>query len=89
MEWVRAAHPECHVVFVPGGFTAELQPTDISIQQPLKHIIKQLAMQFFAEPVCRDEAVAGLAQRWKKGRASQGKLGATSLGHSQSHQGLR
>ena len=40
--------------------TAELQPADISIQQPLKHIMKQQAMQFFAESVCRDEAVLDL-----------------------------
>ena len=30
-----------------------------------------------------------LAQRWRKGRASQRKLGATSLGHSKRYQGLR
>ena len=58
MEWVRAAHPECHVLIVPGGFTAELQPADISIQQ--KHIINKQAMQFFAQSVCRDEAVLDL-----------------------------
>ena len=29
------------------------------------------------------------AQSWKRGRASQRKLGATSLGHSKRHQGLR
>ena len=60
MEWVRAPHPECRVLFLPGGFTAELQPADISIQQPLKHIIRQQAMQSFAESVCRDEAVTDL-----------------------------
>ena len=36
---------------------AELQPADISIQQPLKHITKEQTMQFFAESVCRDEGV--------------------------------
>ena len=41
-------------------YTAELQPADISIQQPLKHSIKQQAMQLFAESVCRDEAVLDL-----------------------------
>ena len=30
MEWVRAAHPEYHVLFIPGGYKA-----DISSQQPL------------------------------------------------------
>ena len=57
MEWVRAAHPEWHVLIVPGGFTAELQPADISIQQ--KHIINK-PMQFFAQSVCRDETVLDL-----------------------------
>ena len=60
LEWIRTAHPECHVLFIPGGYTAELQPADIAIQQPLKHSIKQQAMQFFAESVCRDEAVLDL-----------------------------
>ena len=60
MEWVRVAHPECHVLFVPCGYTAELQPADNSIQQPLKHIIKQQAVQFFAESVCRKDAVGDL-----------------------------
>ena len=89
----------------PGDYTAELQPADISIQQPLKHSNKQQAMQFFAESVCRDEAVLDLRlstmkrlmAHWvlhacaevEKGRASQRKLGATSLGHSKRHQGLR
>ena len=48
------------VLFIPGGYTAELQPADIAIQQPLKHSIKQQAMQFFAESVCRNEAVLDL-----------------------------
>ena len=48
------------MLFVPGGVTAELQPADISIQQPLKYIIKQQVMQFFAESVYRDEAVLDL-----------------------------
>ena len=56
MEWIRTAH----VLFIPGGYTAELQPADISIQQPFKHIIKQQAMQFFAESVCREDAVLDL-----------------------------
>ena len=60
MDWVRAAHPECHMLFVPFGYTAELQPADISIQQPLKHSIKEQAMQFFAEYLCRNEAVLDL-----------------------------
>ena len=60
LEWIRTAHPECHVLFIPGGYTAELQPADIAIQQPLKHSIKQQAMQFFAESVCRNEAVLDL-----------------------------
>ena len=60
LEWIRTAHPECHMLFIPGGDTAELQPADISIQQPLKHSIKQPAMQFFAESVCRNEAVLDL-----------------------------
>ena len=45
----RALHSGC--------YTAELQPADIAIQQPLKHSIKQQAMQFFAESVCRDDAM--------------------------------
>ena len=60
LEWIRTAHPECHVLFIPGGYRAELQPADIEIQQPLKHSIKQQAMQFFAESVCRNEAVLDL-----------------------------
>ena len=48
------------MLFIPGGYTAELQPADIAIQQPLKHSIKQQAMQFFAESVCRNEAVLDL-----------------------------
>ena len=48
------------MLFVPGGYTAELQPADISIQQPLTHSIKQQAMELFAESVCRDEAVLDL-----------------------------
>ena len=60
LEWIRTAHPECHVLFIPGGYTAELQPADIAIQQPLKHSIKLQAMQFFAESLCRDEAVLDL-----------------------------
>ena len=60
LEWIRTAHPECHVLFVPGGCTAELQPADISIQQPLKHSIKEQAMQFFVESVCRNDAVLDL-----------------------------
>ena len=60
LEWIRIAHPECHVLFIPGGYTAELQPADIAIQQHLKHSIKQQAMQFFAESVCRNEAVLDL-----------------------------
>ena len=55
-----AVGPECHVLFIPGGSTAELQPAAIAIQQPLKHSIKQQAMQFFAESVCRNEAVLDL-----------------------------
>ena len=60
LQWVRAARPDCHVLFVPCGYTAELQSADISIQHPLKHIIKQQAVQFFAESVCQDEAVLDL-----------------------------
>ena len=45
------------VLFVPAGYTAELQLAGISIQQRLKHSIKRQTMQFFAESVCRDEAV--------------------------------
>ena len=60
LEWIRTAHPECHVLFIPGGYTAELQPADIAIQQPLKHSIKQQAEQFFAESVCPNEAVLEL-----------------------------
>ena len=60
LEWIRTAQLECHVLFIPGGYTAELQPADISIQQPLKHSIKQQAVQFFAESVCRDGAVRDL-----------------------------
>ena len=41
LEWVRATHPGCHVLFVLGGHASEMQPADISIQQPLKHIIKR------------------------------------------------
>ena len=82
-----------------------LQPADIAIQQPLKHSIKQQAMQFFAESVCRDEAVLDLRigtmkrlmAHWvlhacaevQKRRASQRKSGATSLGHSKRHRGLQ
>ena len=43
IEWVCAAHPDCHVLFVPGGYTAELQPADILIQQRLKHINRSCA----------------------------------------------
>ena len=60
LEWIRTAHPECHVLFIPGGFAAELQPADISIQQSLKRIIREQAMQFFAESVCRDDTVLDL-----------------------------
>ena len=35
-----------------GGYTAELRPADISIQQPWKHIIKQQGTQFFSESPC-------------------------------------
>ena len=96
LEWIRTAQPECHVLFNPGGYTAELQPADISIQQPLKHSITQQAMQFFDESVCRDDAVLDLRlgtmkrlmAHWvlhacaevQKTRASQRKPGATSLG---------
>ena len=98
LEWIRTAHPECRVLFIPGCYTAELQPADIAIQQPLKHSIKQQAMPFFAESVCRDYAVLDLRlstmkrlmARWvlhacEKGgktRQSLRKPGATSLGHS-------
>ena len=51
LEWIRTAHPECHVLFIPGGYTAELQPADS---------IKQQAMQFFAESVSWNEAVLDL-----------------------------
>ena len=44
LEWIRTAHPECHVLFIPGGHTAEPQPANIAIQQSLKHSIKQQAM---------------------------------------------
>ena len=44
------------MLFIPGGSSAELQTADISIQQLLKHLIKEQAMQFFAESVCRDGA---------------------------------
>ena len=66
LEWILTAHPECHVLFIPGGYTAELQPADISIQQPLKHNIQQQAMQFFAESVCRHDAVLDLRLRTLK-----------------------
>ena len=66
LEWIRTAHPECHVLLMPGGYTAELQPADIAIQQPLKHSIKQQAMQFFAESVCRNEAVLDLRLNMKR-----------------------
>ena len=66
LEWIRTAQLECHVLFIPGGYTAELQPADISIQQPLKHSIKQQAVQFFAESVCRDDAVRDLRLRTMK-----------------------
>ena len=59
LEWIRAAHLECHVLFIPGGFTAELHTADILIQ-PLKHSIKKEVVQFFAESVCRDHAVLDL-----------------------------
>ena len=57
---VRTAHLECHVLFIPGGCIADLQPADIAIQRPLKHSIKEQAMQFFVESVCRDDAVLDL-----------------------------
>ena len=60
LEWVRTAHAERHVLFIPGGYTAELQPADMAIQQPLKHSIKQQAMQVFAESMCRNDAVLDL-----------------------------
>ena len=60
MESVRATYLECHVLFNPGGLTSELQSADISIGQPLKHLIKEQAMQIFAESVCRDDAVLDL-----------------------------
>ena len=32
LQWIRTAHLECHVLFIPGGYTAaELQSADISI----------------------------------------------------------
>ena len=58
---------ECHVLCIPGGYTAELQPADISVQQPLKHSIKEQAMQFFVESVCRDDAVLDLRLGTMKG----------------------
>ena len=62
MEWIRTAH----VLFIPGGYTAELQPADISIQQSFKHISKQQAMQFFAESVCWEDAVLDLRRGGEK-----------------------
>ena len=26
LEWIRTAHPECHVLFIPGGYTGKLSP---------------------------------------------------------------
>ena len=87
LEWVRAAHPECHVLFIPGGCTAELQPADISIHKPLKHIIKQQAMQFFAESVFWEEAVLDLGistmkrlmAHWGSARLHRGVKKKTSI----------
>ena len=100
LEWIRTAHPECHVLFIPGGYTAELQPADIAIQQPLEHSNKQQAKHFFAESVCLDNALLDLRlittkrlmgsaclRRGGKTRASQRKLGATST--STSHSSMR
>ena len=60
LEWIRTAHPECHVLFVPGGYTAKVQLADILIQQPLKRDVKEQPMLFFAESVCQDDAVLDL-----------------------------
>ena len=48
------------VLFIPCGYTSDLQPADIAIQQPAKHSIKQQGMQFFPESVCRNDAVLDL-----------------------------
>ena len=60
LEWIRTAHPECHVLFVPGGYTTKFQLADILIQQLLKRNVKEQPMQFFAKSVCRDDAVLDL-----------------------------
>ena len=100
LEWIRAAHPECHVLFIPGGYTAELQPADIAIQQPLKHSIKQQAMLLFAESVCQNDAVLDLRLSTMKRLMAHWVLHAcaevqkntsitTKAGDSKRHQGLR
>ena len=57
MDWYCSA---THVLFIPGGYTAELQQADIASSRALKHSIKPQAMQFFAESVCQNDAVLDL-----------------------------
>ena len=77
MEWVRAAHPERHVLFVPGGFTAELQPADVSIQQPLKHTNQTAGHAILCRVRVPGRGGAGPAPRHRE--ASHGAVGSARL----------
>ena len=90
LEWIRTAQPECHVLFIPGGYTAELQPADISIQQSLKQSINSKSCNSPTESVCRDDAVLDLRlSTMKRIMAHCSACLRRGLGHSKRHQGLR
>ena len=40
-EWMKATHLQIHVLFIPTNYTSIYQPTDVILQQPLKHAFRQ------------------------------------------------
>ena len=40
-EWIKATHPQIHILFIPANCTSIYQPTDVILQRPFKHAFTQ------------------------------------------------
>lgn len=53
-DWIKEAHPEFIVLYVPAGCTGIFQPCDVGLQRLFKHNVKKSASQFFIKAVQKE-----------------------------------